>query len=91
MKLFGFIFSELEISADPENVDPIRKAERRNSQSEVCSFLGMVGFVSRFIHDYSTITEPLRKLTKADGVPCNSLGSRTFPLIPVRKAIYTIG
>ena len=66
MKFFGFIFSEQGISADPEKVDAIKKAERPNSLSEVRSFLGMVGFVSRFIHDYSTITEPLRKLTKAD-------------------------
>ena len=66
VKFFGFIFSEQGISADPEKVDAIKKAERPNSPSEVRSFLGMVGFVSRFIHDYSTITEPLRKLTKAD-------------------------
>ena len=66
VKFFGFIFSDKGISADPEKVEAIKRADRPNSSSEVRSFLGMVGYVSRFIHDYSTITEPLRKLTKSD-------------------------
>ena len=33
--------------------------------SELRSFLGMTHYVSRFIPSYSTITAPLRKLTKA--------------------------
>ena len=66
IKFFGFIFSDKGISADPEKVDAIKRAERPNSPSEVRSFLGMVGYVSRFIHDYNTITEPLRKITKSD-------------------------
>ena len=36
--------------------------------SEVRSFLGMTQYVSRFIPDYATMTEPLRKLTRQDCV-----------------------
>ena len=57
VNFFGFIFSDKGISADPEKVEAIKRADRPNSSSEVRSFLGMVGYVSRFIHDYSTITE----------------------------------
>ena len=62
IKFIGIIFSDKEISAYPEKVDAIKRTERPNSRSEVRSFLGMVECVSRFIYDYSTITEPLRNL-----------------------------
>lgn len=66
VKFFGYIFSAEGISADPAMVQDIKKAERPNSPSEVRSFLGMVGFVSRFIPNYSSITEPLRRITRTD-------------------------
>ena len=34
------------------------------TQTEVRSFLGLVNFCRKFIKDYSTITAPLRRLTK---------------------------
>ena len=64
VKFFGYIFSENGISADPEMVESIKNAKEPTTPSEVKSFLGMTGFVSRFIPQYSTLTEPLRKLTR---------------------------
>ena len=64
VKFFGYIFSENGISADPEMVESIKNAKKPTTPSEVKSFLGMTGFVSRFIPQYSTLTEPLRKLTR---------------------------
>ena len=66
IKFYGYIFSGNGISADQDQVDCIKDAPRPNSPSKVKSFLGMTGFVSRFIPNYSTITEPLRRLTKQD-------------------------
>lgn len=66
IKFSGFIFSADGISADPEKVEAIKNAERPSSPPEVKSCLGMVGFVSRFIPDYSSITEPLRRVRKTD-------------------------
>ena len=34
--------------------------------SELRSFLGMTAYCSRFIKDYASITEPLRRLTKKE-------------------------
>ncbi|MCG8094404.1 MAG: DDE-type integrase/transposase/recombinase [Candidatus Thiodiazotropha endolucinida] len=64
VKFFGYIFSENGISADPEMVESIRKVKQPTTPSEVKSFLGMTGYVSRFIPQYSTLTEPLRRLTR---------------------------
>lgn len=52
------------ISADPRKVDAIKTAEIPKNVSEVRSFLGMTNYVGRFIPNYSTITAPLRDLTK---------------------------
>lgn len=64
VKFFGYIFSENGMSADPTMVESIKSAQRPTTPSEVKSLLGMTGYVSRFIPQYSTITEPLRRLTR---------------------------
>ena len=68
IKFYGCIFSGNGLSADQDQVDCIKNAPRPNSPSEVKSFLGMTGFVSCFIPNYSTITEPLHRLTKQDEI-----------------------
>ena len=40
--------------------------EKPKNVGEVRAFLGMTNYVSRFIYDYSTMSEPLRRLTKID-------------------------
>ena len=57
-------FSENGISADQTMVESIKNAKRPTTPSEVKSFLGMTGYVSRFIPQYSTLTEPFRRLTR---------------------------
>ena len=48
----------------------LRDAARPQNKSEVRSFLGMAQYSSRFIPDFATITEPLRRLTKKDEQWC---------------------
>ena len=67
-QFYRCIFSGNGISADQDHVDCIKNAPRPNSPSEVKSFLGMTGFISHFIPNYSTITEPLCRLTKQDEI-----------------------
>lgn len=43
-----------------------QEATRPSSASEVRSFLGLVGFSSRFIPDFATKVEPLRVLCRKD-------------------------
>ena len=66
LTFFGHIFGEKGIKADPDKIQSIIKAPTPENASEIRSFLGMTQYVSRFIPDYATITEPLRNLTKKD-------------------------
>ena len=64
LSFYGFIFSKNGISADSKKCQTIKDAPPPTKVSELRSFLVMTNYVSRFIPDYSTITAPLRKLTK---------------------------
>ena len=66
IKFYGFIFSESGISPDPQKIEAIKNVEQPKTAAEVRSFLQMTNYVSRFINNYSSITEPLRRLTKQE-------------------------
>ena len=65
LDFFGYSFSAAGVSPDPNKVSAIQNAETPKTASEVRSFLGLTNYVSRFIANYATITEPLRGLTKS--------------------------
>ena len=52
------------MSPDEHKVQAVKDCKTPTTVSEVHSFLGIVNFSKQFIHDYSTITAPLRLLTK---------------------------
>ena len=64
IEFYGYVFSSERISADPRKVEAIKESDVPANASEVRSFLGMTNYVGRFIKNYSTITAPLRELTK---------------------------
>ena len=49
-------------------VKSIKNVKTTTTSSEVKSFLGMTGYVSRFIPQYATIREPLRRLTRQNEI-----------------------
>ena len=64
LNFYGHTFGEKGISPDPTKIEAIVNMEPPQSAAEVRSFLGMTQYVSRFIPQYATIVEPLRRLTK---------------------------
>jgi len=66
LTFFGFMFSSKGISSDPEKVKAIHDASLTKTAKEVRSFLGMANYCPKFIPDFSSITKPLRDLTKKD-------------------------
>ena len=69
LEFFGYVFSKDGISPDLKKVADVVNLQTPSTASEVHSLLGMTNYRSRFIPDYTTKTEPLRKLTHKDQ-PC---------------------
>ena len=66
VEFFGYVFSGDGIAPDPKKIEDIINLQTPTSASEVRSLLGMTNYCSRFIPDYATKTEPLRRLTHKD-------------------------
>ena len=62
----GHVFSSNDITPDPAKVNSIKNLPAPTNVSEVKSLLGMVNFCNRYVPNYSTLTEPIRRLTKKD-------------------------
>ena len=66
VEFFGYTSSGDGITPDPKKIEDIVNLQTPTSASEVRSLLGITNYCSRFIPDYATKTEPLRKLTHKD-------------------------
>ena len=64
LTFFGFVFSSEGISPDPVKVDAIHYAPPPTTAKDVRSFLGLATYCSKFIRNFSDLTQPLRNLTK---------------------------
>ena len=62
----GLLLSEKGIGPTEGKVKAIVDATEPSTASEMRSFLGLAAFNARFLPDFATMTEPLRKLTHKD-------------------------
>ena len=77
----GILLSQKGIGPTEERVRAIVEAREPENASEVRSFLGLVGFSSRFISGFATLSEPLRRLTRKE-VP--------FEFGPEQKKVFQV-
>ena len=61
----GHVVTEEGITADPGKVEQVRTWPVPESSTEVKSFLGLAFYYRRFIPAFSTVAQPLYKLTEA--------------------------
>ena len=62
----GYRFDQEGLKPTPEKVQAIYECEPPRSKTEVRSFLGMTGDLSKFIPWYASLTKPLRDLTRTE-------------------------
>lgn len=62
----GILLTQKGIGPTEERVRAVAEAREPKNTAEVRSFLGLVGFSSRFIPQFATLSEPLRRLTRKD-------------------------
>ena len=68
LTIVGMVLSANEISCAADKLKAVTSAREPQNASETRGFLGLVNYCGRFIPDLATISEPLRRLTKA-GTP----------------------
>ena len=62
MQFFGHIYTPEGIKLDPSKIDAIKRMEAPSAKQELQSFLGMVNYLSSYIHHMSDLTSNLRNL-----------------------------
>ena len=62
----GILLSQKGIGPTEERVQTVTEAREPEIATEVRSFLGLVGYSSRFIPQFAALSEPLRRLTRKD-------------------------
>lgn len=60
----GLLLSKHGVGPTEEKVRAVAEASQPQTPSEVRSFLGLVGFSARFIPDFATTADPLRRLAR---------------------------
>ena len=66
VEFYGHVFGAEGVSPDPKKITALRESDRPKNVEELRSFLGLAQYCSRFIGNFASIAEPLRKLTKMD-------------------------
>ena len=64
LEFYGVIFCEKGIKPSIEKIKALKECKAPASKEGVRSFIQMVGYMSRFIPNFSTIASPLRELIK---------------------------
>ena len=66
LEFYGYVFSQNGMQPIETKIKALNDAAHLENVKAVRSFLGMTNYLKRFIPAYSSITYPLRKLTKQD-------------------------
>lgn len=66
VKYLDHIFSDQGLKVDPEKVNANLEIKEPKSKKELETILGIVTYVSKFLPNVSTVTDPLRQLLKKE-------------------------
>ncbi|GKC54071.1 putative reverse transcriptase domain-containing protein, partial [Tanacetum coccineum] len=64
VQFLGHVIDSEGIHVDPAKIESIKDWTSPKSPTEICQFLGLVGYYRRFIEGFSKIAKPMTKLTQ---------------------------
>lgn len=64
VRFFGHLFTSEGIKPDPTKVEAIERMPKPENVKDVQTFLGMINYLSKFMPALSSVSEPIRKLTR---------------------------
>nr|GFA81066.1 retrotransposon protein, putative, Ty3-gypsy subclass [Tanacetum cinerariifolium] len=85
VQFLGHVIDSRGIHVDPAKIESIKDCASPKTPTEICQFLGPVGYYQRFIEGFSKIAKPMTKLTQK-----KVMKERIKPL-RVRTLVMTIG
>ena len=68
LEFYSYKFTSDGLKSTPEKVRAVKECTPSRTREEIRSFLGMIGYLSKFIPQYAILTAPLRRLTGQDVV-----------------------
>ena len=89
VEFLGFVISREGIAVNPSRVQGIRDLRAPKSTKELQTVLGMFGFYSRFVRNYSTRVEVLRRQLRKDAGPFRWTKELEDAFQQVREAIIS--
>ena len=63
LEFYGYRFTDEGLKPSEDKVQAVKQSKAPESKEAVRSFLGMIGYLSKFIPRYAILTTPLRVLT----------------------------
>ena len=66
IEFYGHKLTKDGLKPNPDKIRAVKEGSPPKSKEAVRSFLGMTGYLSKFIPSYASLTAPLRKLTHKD-------------------------
>nr|GFB20233.1 retrotransposon protein, putative, Ty3-gypsy subclass [Tanacetum cinerariifolium] len=64
VQFLGLLIDKQGIHVDPAKIKSVKDWESPKSPTEICKFLGLVGYYRRFIEGFSKVARPMTKLTQ---------------------------
>ena len=64
--LHGHLFTENGLKPSPNKVKAVRECKHPKSKEKLVSFLQMIAYLSRYISNFSSRSEPLRRITRKE-------------------------
>jgi hypothetical protein len=52
------------VAIDPAKIEAVKEWEQPRNPTDICSFLGLVGYYRKFIENFSKIAKPMTNLLK---------------------------